>query len=197
MENSEPLNVNRRDFMKVSGGTAAVVGLSQFFPGEFVHAQEGPVDETKKQLQAQCPYCGVGCGTLIQVKGDTIVGIVPDKMHPTNKGIQCIKGLNANEPVYKDRIEYCLIRKDMSDPLRGHVSATKGRFDESVFRRASYEEAEEIVSEKITEIVKASGGSSVGLSGSGQLTMEAQWIENLLMKGILVFPSCQSSSSAH
>ncbi|MEK7487015.1 MAG: molybdopterin-dependent oxidoreductase [Planctomycetota bacterium] len=194
MENSEPLNVNRRDFMKVSGGTAAVVGLSQFFPGEFVHAQEGPVDETKKQLQAQCPYCGVGCGTLIQVKGDTIVGIVPDKMHPTNKGIQCIKGLNANEPVYKDRIEYCLIRKDMSDPLRGHVSATKGRFDESVFRRASYEEAEEIVSEKITEIVKASGGSSVGLSGSGQLTMEAQWIENLLMKGILTSNSIEANA---
>jgi len=82
---------------------------------------------------------------MIQVNGDTIVGMVPDKEHPTNKGIQCIKGLNANEPIYKDRLEYALIRKDPSDPLTGHVSATKGRFDESVFRRASYEEAEEFV----------------------------------------------------
>ena len=55
-------------------------------------------------LQAQCPYCGVGCGTLIQVENDRIVGISPDKLHPTNKGVQCIKGLNAHEPTYRDRL---------------------------------------------------------------------------------------------
>lgn len=195
MGNQESWNVNRRDFIKASGGTAAALGVSQMFPGEFLHADEkNKTGDSKRQLQAQCPYCGVGCGTLIQVKGDTIIGMVPDKMHPTNKGIQCIKGLNANEPVYKDRIEYCLIRKDMSDPHRGHVSATKGRFDESVFRRATYEEAEELVSEKIAELVKEYGGNSVGLSGSGQLTMEAQWIENLLMKGILTSNSIEANA---
>lgn len=186
---------NRRDFIKVSGGTAAVVGLSQMFPGEFVFAQEkaGKAGE-KRQLQAQCPYCGVGCGTLIQARGDTIVGMVPDKMHPTNKGIQCIKGLNANEPVYKDRLEYCLVRKDRSDPLRGHVSASKGSFDDSDFERVSYEEAEELVAETIAEIIHKEGGNAIGLNGSGQLTMEAQWIENVLMKGILTSNSIEANA---
>ncbi|MDP6117584.1 MAG: molybdopterin-dependent oxidoreductase [Planctomycetota bacterium] len=185
---------SRRDFMKVSGGTAATAGLFQMFPNEFVSAEEVLPSTGKRQLQAQCPYCGVGCGCLVQVEGDTIVGMVPDKAHPTNKGIQCIKGLNANEPVYKDRIEHCLIRKDMSDPLTGHVSETKGRFDESVFRKASYEEGEELVAEKMAAIAKKFGGNSIGLNGSGQLTMEAQWIENLLMKGILTSNSIEANA---
>jgi anaerobic selenocysteine-containing dehydrogenase len=95
-----------------------------------------------KLLQAACPYCGVGCGTLIKVENGKVVGMVPDKKHPTNKGIQCIKGLNAYEPIYKDRLTDVLVRKDMSDPLRGHVSATKGRFDDDVFIKMPYEEAE-------------------------------------------------------
>ena len=137
-----------------------------------------------KPVKTACPYCGVGCGTLIQVQDGRVVGMVPDKKHPTNRGIQCIKGLNAHEPIYRDRLTDVLVRKDMSDPLRGHVSSTKGRFDDDVFRVMPYEEAEEMVAEKIAEIVKERGGNAVGLSGSGQLTMEAQWIENLLMKGL-------------
>ncbi len=186
-------SMDRREFLKVTGATAAAAGVSQLFPGEFVFAQEGAVGP-KRQLQAQCPYCGVGCGTLIQTQGDRIVGIVPDKMHPTNKGVQCIKGLNANEPVYRDRLEYCLVRKDMSDPLKGHVSASKGRFDDDVFVRVKLEEAEELVAERIAKIVKECGGNAVGLNGSGQLTMEAQWIENLLMKGVLQSNSIEANA---
>ncbi len=190
------LRVDRRDFMKITGTAATAAGLCSLFPGEFAFAEgEGEVPKgVDRQLQAQCPYCGVGCGTLIQVQGDKIVGIVPDKQHPTNKGVQCIKGLNAYEPVYRDRLEHCLIRKDMSDPLKGHVSETKGRFDDDVWRVATYEEAEELVSERIAAVIKECGGNAVGLNGSGQLTMEAQWIENLLMKGIIQSNSIEANA---
>ncbi|MBI3297212.1 MAG: molybdopterin-dependent oxidoreductase [Elusimicrobia bacterium] len=187
--------LSRKDFLKGAGTAAAAAGFHALYPGEFVSAQDlprgGPL---RRELLAQCPYCGVGCGTVIQVEGDTIVGMVPDKEHPTNKGVQCIKGLNANEPIYKDRLEYCLVRKDMSDPLRGHVSETKGRFDDSVFRRVTYEEAEHIVAERTAEIIKAKGGNAVALNGSGQLTMEAQWIENVLMKGVIGSNSIEANA---
>ncbi|MBI5594610.1 MAG: molybdopterin-dependent oxidoreductase [Elusimicrobia bacterium] len=187
--------VSRKDFLRSSAAAAAAAGAHSMFPGEFVSAQDKPGSSPmRRELLAQCPYCGVGCGTIIQVEGDTIVGMVPDKDHPTNKGIQCIKGLNANEPIYKDRLEYCLVRKDMSDPLRGHVSESKGRFDDSVFRRVSYEEAEHIVAERTAEIIKAKGANSVALNGSGQLTMEAQWIENLLMKGVIGSNSIEANA---
>ena len=63
---------------------------------------------------------------MLDIQGDRIVGVSPDKLHPTNKGVQCIKGLNAHEPTYRDRLTKVLVRKDMSDPGRGKVSALMG-----------------------------------------------------------------------
>ena len=193
-------SLSRRNFLELSSATVGAAALTPAFPGEFAAARFGPAElarkgPDRKVLQAQCPYCGVGCGTLIQVENDRIVGVSPDKLHPTNKGVQCIKGLNAHEPTYKDRLTKVLIRKDMSDPSTGHVSKTKGRFDDDVFREASYEEAEELVAERIARYVKEDGhGNSIGLNGSGQLTMEAQWIENVLMKGVIGSNSIEANA---
>ncbi|MEZ6082927.1 MAG: twin-arginine translocation signal domain-containing protein, partial [Phycisphaerae bacterium] len=160
VKHSRPFD--RREFMKMAAGTGAAVTMSSLLPGEFVEATAAAntatqVDKGMQLLQAACPYCGVGCGTLIKVESGKVVGMVPDKKHPTNRGIQCIKGLNAHEPIYIDRLTKVLVRRDMSDPLRGHVSATKGRFDDDVFEEMSYEEAEELVAERIAEIIKEKG----------------------------------------
>ncbi len=189
--------IGRREFLRWSGGVVAAAGAFSAYPGEFVHADDLPKTAAaggRRTLLAACPYCGVGCGTLITAEGDRITGIVPDKLHPTNKGVQCIKGLNAHEPIYKDRLTHILVRKDMSDPLTGHVSATKGSFDDDVFHKMPYAEAEELVAEKIAAVTKKFGGNSVGLSGSGQLTMETQWIENLLLKGIIGSNSIEANA---
>ncbi len=189
--------INRRDFLAWSGGVATAAASFPLFPGEFAHADGLPDPKgggERRTLLAACPYCGVGCGCLINCEGDRIVGIVPDRLHPTNKGVQCIKGLNAHEPIYQDRLTRVLVRKDMSDPITGHVSATKGQFDDDVFDAMPYDEAEELVAEKIATIVKEFGGNSVGLSGSGQLTMEAQWIENVLLKGVIASNSIEANA---
>jgi len=190
--------LNRREFLKMSAATTAAAASFPVFPGEFVHASE--VEKAvagggaRRTLLAACPYCGVGCGSLISCEGDRIVGIVPDRLHPTNKGVQCIKGLNANEPIYRDRLTKVLVRKDMSDPEKDHVSATKGRFDDDVFVAMPYDEAEELVADKIARITKKFGGNSVGLSGSGQLTMETQWVENVLLKGVIGSNSIEANA---
>jgi len=191
--------IDRRAFLKWTGAVTAAASTFPMFPGEFVHADAlastGPAtDGARRTLLAACPYCGVGCGCLISCEGDRIVGIIPDKQHPTNKGVQCIKGLNAHEPIYRDRLDRVLVRKDMTDPLTGHVSASKGRFDDDVFEEMSYEDAEALVTEKIGAIVEKFGGNAVGLTGSGQLTMEAQWIENLLLKGIVGSNSIEANA---
>lgn len=190
--------INRRDFLAMSGGVATAAASFPMFPGEFAHAdeiaKESATEGGRQTLLAACPYCGVGCGCLINCEGDRIVGIVPDRLHPTNKGVQCIKGLNAHEPIYQDRLTRVLVRKDMTDPLTGHVSATKGRFDDDVFDAMPYDEAEELVAEKMAAIAKEFGGNSIGLSGSGQLTMEAQWIENVLLKGVIGSNSIEANA---
>ena len=179
--------MERRDFLRNAAATAATVSLTTkdgwAVPGAGQYELER--DTAPTDLLAACPYCGVGCGTIIQTRNGRITNILPDKDHPTNKGLQCIKGLTSAEAIYVDRLTTPLIRKDMSDPLRGHVSATKGSFDDDVWRLASWEEAEELIADRTAEIVKTTGGNSVGLYGSGQLTVEGQYLENIFMKGVI------------
>ena len=95
-------------------------------------------DDEPRLVPTQCPYCGVGCHTYLVVQDGKIVASVPDKDSPVNLGMQCIKGLTAAEAIYVDRLDQVLLRKDMSDPLTGHVSATKGSFDDDVWRDGAF-----------------------------------------------------------
>ncbi len=189
-------SVSRRNFIKGSVAGAASVGMATaIFSPEQLLAEVAGTNPVAQNLLAQCPYCGVGCGTIIKADATgRILGVVPDKQHPTNKGVQCIKGLNADEPTYVDRLNTCLVRKDMSDPLKGYESATKGGFDDDMFEEVSYEEAEHLVAEKMKAIYDDSGGNSIGLYGSGQLTVEAQWMENKLIKGVLGSNSIEANA---
>lgn len=185
--------VKRRSFLKGMLATgAATAAACKKKDGKEAPKQPPQTSEAEPDLKtiddpilAQCPYCGVGCGTIIQTEKGKIVGMTPDAKHPTNKGLQCIKGLTSAEAIYVDRLTKPLIRKDMTDVLTGNVSKTKGRFDEDVFREATWEEAEKLIVDQIAGTVEKYGGNSVGLYGSGQLPVEGQYLENIFMKGVL------------
>ena len=179
--------MKRRAFLKGSAAAGAFAGVASKIGWAVPNPDSVQLESSKAKsnLLAACPYCGVGCGTIIQTQNGRITNVIPDKDHPTNKGLQCIKGLTSAEAIYVNRLTTPLIRKDMTDPLKGHVSATKGSYDLSLFREASWEEAEELVADMIAEIVKKDGGNAVGLYGSGQLGVEGQWLENIFMKGVL------------
>ncbi len=107
---------SRRDFLKssafVTGSTAGASLLVGHNPE--LEAAEPSSGSERGTALAQCPYCGVGCGTIIQTENGKIVSMRPDKDHPTNYGLQCIKGLTAAEPMYVDRMEGdAYVRKDV------------------------------------------------------------------------------------
>ncbi len=190
------IKVNRRDFIKSSAfitSSAAGAGLLVGANPELEAATLPASIAGRKSFQAACPYCGVGCGTLIQTENGKIVSMRPDKDHPTNFGLQCIKGLTAAEPIYVDRMEGdSYVRKDVWDEWNksGHgdldfTSKTKGSFDDDVFVRVPYEPASMLVAHKVVHFAKKYGGNSIALYGSGQLTMEGQYLENLFLKGVL------------
>jgi anaerobic selenocysteine-containing dehydrogenase len=137
-ESPPPTGFRRRTFLGVGAAGAAglaVAGCSKKSePGaakqdpQALSAPDRPVagpndnvappeKDVPTDILAQCPYCGVGCGTLIQTEKGRIVGMKPDPKHPTNKGLQCIKGLTSAEAIYVDRLTKPLIRKDQG-PLR-------------------------------------------------------------------------------
>jgi anaerobic selenocysteine-containing dehydrogenase len=174
-----------------AAGAGLMVGTNPEL--EIASAQAAENEDERTTALAQCPYCGVGCGTIIQVEKGKIVSMRPDKDHPTNYGLQCIKGLTAAEPIYVDRMEGdSYVRKDVWAEWKkpdhgdlGYISKTKDSFDEKHFVRVPYEKASEMVDHKIAYFVKKFGGNSIGLYGSGQLTMEGQYLENLFMKGVM------------
>ena len=44
------------------------------------------------ETRSTCPYCGVGCGVLIESDGLHITGVRGDPEHPANFGRLCTKG---------------------------------------------------------------------------------------------------------
>jgi len=203
---SETSSFTRRRFLKTAAVSAATVAGFKAMGCQDVEDGHGKgevlaVDPARltpqkasKLVKSACPYCGVGCGTLIRVEDDKIVGMVPDKDHPTNKGLQCIKGLTANEPIYIDRLTTVLVRKDMSDPITGYVSKTKGRFDDDVWQEMHYDEASVLVADRIAKLHRHFGGNSISLYGSGQLTVEGQYLENKFIKGLLQSNSIEANA---
>ncbi|QFU24544.1 molybdopterin-dependent oxidoreductase [Shewanella eurypsychrophilus] len=196
MKRSKENNVSRRNFLKGSGFIATTAAGGGLFVASNPELEAAPATAAPKKRTtalAQCPYCGVGCGTIIQAEDGKIVSMRPDKDHPTNYGLQCIKGLTAAEPMYVDRMEGDpYVRKDVwaewQKPNHGnieYISSTKGSFDEEHFVRVPYHDASDMVARKVAHFAKKYTGNSISLYGSGQLTMEGQYLENLFMKGVL------------
>ena len=44
------------------------------------------------ETKSTCPYCGVGCGVIIESEGPQITGVRGDPDHPANRGRLCSKG---------------------------------------------------------------------------------------------------------
>src|SRR5256886_9547377 len=91
------MQVSRRDFLRVTAGAGAgtavggLVGLGATLAPARAQAQELRIRDAKS-VPSICPFCSVGCATLVQVKGDRIVNIEGDPRSPHNEGTLCPKG---------------------------------------------------------------------------------------------------------
>src|SRR5258708_7995405 len=91
------MQVSRRDFLRVSVGAGAgtaiggMVGLGLPLAPARARAQELRIKDAKV-VPSICPFCSVGCATLIHVKDEKIVNIEGDPRSPHNEGTLCPKG---------------------------------------------------------------------------------------------------------
>lgn len=66
-----------------------------------------------REVRTTCPYCGVGCGMYLGVKGTDVVSIRADRESPSNQGSLCVKGrYGFNFINHPDRLTSPLIKKD-------------------------------------------------------------------------------------
>jgi formate dehydrogenase major subunit len=66
-----------------------------------------------------CAYCGVGCTFKAEMKGTTVVRMVPYKHGRANEGHSCVKGRFAwGYATHRDRITKPMVRERITDPWR-------------------------------------------------------------------------------
>lgn len=126
-----------------------------------------------------CPYCGVGCGLLLESDGKKILRVSGDKNHPTNFGRLCTKG-STSAMVLRDsgRMESAFLRDQRGrDPVQIGV-------DQAISASAK----------RLREIISRHGPDAVALYVSGQMSMEAQYLANKLAKGFIGTNNIESNS---
>src|SRR5262245_42608097 len=89
--------VSRRDFLRAGGGAlagsavGALAALGADLQPKVALAQEARI-KGAQVFPSVCPYCAVGCGTLIHVADGQIVNIEGNPDSPVNQGNLCPKG---------------------------------------------------------------------------------------------------------
>ena len=127
-----------------------------------------------QETRSTCPYCGVGCGVIIESDGRQITGVRGDPQHPANFGRLCTKGstlhLTAAQPVtLQTRL------------LRPQMRAARGDTPQPV----SWDHALDQVADRFAAVITSHGPDAVGFYLSGQLLTEDYYVYNKLAKGLI------------
>lgn len=127
-----------------------------------------------KKTRSTCPYCGVGCGVIIESQGDQITGVRGDPDHPANSGRLCSKGsslhLTASAPVTR--------QTRLLHPLRRESRGAAPH-------RISWDSALDLAATEFGRVITAHGPDAVGFYISGQLLTEDYYVFNKLAKGLV------------
>ncbi len=66
-----------------------------------------------REVRTTCPYCGVGCGMYLGVRGDQVVNVRGDADCSANRGSLCVKGRFGHQFVnHPERLTSPLVRRD-------------------------------------------------------------------------------------
>ncbi|BDA67140.1 molybdopterin oxidoreductase NarB [Calothrix sp. PCC 7716] len=128
-----------------------------------------------------CPYCGVGCGLEVSPpaqhgkatnrdnEGNPIWRVRGDKTHPSSQGMVCVKGATIAESLDKNRLHFPMVRNSLNEK----------------FRRATWDEAFNLITKRIQQVLQTQGPEAICMYGSGQFQTEDYYVAQKLMKGCL------------
>ncbi|MBF0266480.1 MAG: molybdopterin-dependent oxidoreductase [Gammaproteobacteria bacterium] len=126
----------------------------------------------KQECRTTCPYCGVGCGIVVNTAVNTIVNkdkqgelsIKGDPDHPANYGRLCSKGSALLETIdHQGRLKYPKIDGQKTD----------------------WDKALKTIANRFKQVINDHGSDAVAFYVSGQLMTEDYYVANKLMKGFI------------
>jgi formate dehydrogenase major subunit len=180
------MNVNRREFMQITGAAAAglaVSGLGFDLSAVKAHAQMLKTKYAKETITICC-YCAVGCGAIVHtnLKGDgRVINIEGDPDHVINRGSLCSKGAALSQLVEnKDRITEPMYRAPYSNEWQT-VSWDWALTEIAKRVKSTRDSAFEAKNDKDQVVNRTVGIASVG---SAALDNEECWIYQALLRAV-------------
>jgi formate dehydrogenase major subunit len=125
-------------------------------------------DRFDSTVSTTCGYCGVGCRLEAHTRDGRVVAISPAHDGPANEGHTCLKGRFAHQ--------FSRSRERLTTPLIR---------DGDGFRRASWQEATELIVRELTRIKAAHGPDSIAGLASSRATNEDCYAMARLMRAAI------------
>jgi assimilatory nitrate reductase catalytic subunit len=138
---------------------------------------------TVRETKSTCPYCGVGCGVIIESSAHQITGVRGDPDHPANFGRLCTKGSTLHLTASAAVNQQTRLLQPMQRLQRGAPA-----------QRVSWDAALDLAADKFARIISAHGPDAVGFYISGQLLTEDYYVFNKLAKGLIGTNNIDSNS---
>ena len=126
------------------------------------------IDHDIKKVRTTCSYCGVGCQLYLHVKDNKVVKVTGVKDVKPNFGSLCVKG----------RFGYDFV----NDPGRLKTPLIK---ENGEFREATWDEAFDLVAEKLTAIKNEPGPDSIGTLCSARITNEENYLAQKFTRAVI------------
>lgn len=137
------------------------------------------IQSENKSVRSVCPYCGVGCGVILETHKGKVAKVKGDPEHPANRGKLCTKGMNLHKTIHTpDRLTRPLMRPARSDS----------------FLPVSWDAALDRIAQTFQSLIGQHGPESVAFYISGQLLTEDYYVVNKLAKGFLKVNNVDSNS---
>jgi formate dehydrogenase major subunit len=113
----------------------------------------------RKKVRTTCPFCGVGCNFDLNVADGRVVGVTAAYDAPVNQGSLCVKGRFHTDLIYSpERITHPMIKR------------------EGVWEQATWDEALDLVAERLLAIRAEHGPDAIGVLSSARCTNEENYL---------------------
>ncbi|MDI6802024.1 MAG: NADH-quinone oxidoreductase subunit NuoG [Thermodesulfovibrionales bacterium] len=121
-----------------------------------------------KNINTICSYCGVGCSVTAQVKGDSLVRVVPEMGKGLNKGLLCVRGRFGYDYVNSSaRLKTPLIRRN------------------GELQQVTWSEAFKYAADRLRDIKERYGSEAIAGIAGGRCANEDIYIFQKFIRGVL------------
>ena len=135
------------------------------------------------ETRSTCPYCGVGCGVIIESNDSQITGVRGDPEHPANFGRLCTKGAT----LHLTASAHVTAQARLLQPLQ---RLERGGATQPIL----WDNALDLAAQRFADIIQTHGPDAVGFYVSGQLLTEDYYVFNKLAKGLINTNNIDSNS---